>query len=305
VEHIGLAAMDQTALFGSAGRLTSAIYESFGDIQIFDHEVAHTWGASLGADLGLLENTSGGHVHWNALSDIGGQLGAYYFSGNRVGHFSDNGDESWRFIPNSENEPYAPLELYAMGLIPPEEVPPVHILARPDLADPDRVTATLARTVAIEEIMAREGGARQPSSADTQKDFRLAYIVVQDRAFDQASYAYFSLLSYALMSLGAPEAVDNYAPFFWATGGRATLDSRLPVDVPEPIRLPGQPVASEPPPTAALSPVPPTNQPSPEPSLATPQSSPAGPPFCSLLPVGIVLGAGHLSRLRRVRFPLR
>ena len=48
VEHIGLPIMDKSAAFGSAGRLTSAVYTSFGTIQIVDHELAHTWGAALG-----------------------------------------------------------------------------------------------------------------------------------------------------------------------------------------------------------------------------------------------------------------
>jgi hypothetical protein len=64
VEHIGLPIMDNSATFGSAGRLTSAVYTSFGTIQIVDHELAHGWGAALGRDLGLIESGSGGS-HWN------------------------------------------------------------------------------------------------------------------------------------------------------------------------------------------------------------------------------------------------
>jgi hypothetical protein len=241
VKHIGLPLMDNTAKFGSAGRLKSAIYHSFGSIQIFDHEVAHTWGASIGVSLGLIEEGQRGYYHWSALSDIGGQLGAYYFSSDgRVGHFAYNGDGTWRLIPNSENEPYAPLELYIMGLIPPEEVPPIHILTSPNLSNPQRITAASVRTVTIEDILQAEGGARVPTVADSQKEFNLAYIVTQDGPYNDAAYAYFSLMSYALMSRQAPEARDMYAPFYWATGGRATLNTRLPVDLPEPVGLPGK-----------------------------------------------------------------
>jgi hypothetical protein len=120
VEHIGLPIMDKSAAFGSAGRLTSAVYTSFGTIQIVDHELAHTWGAALGRDLGLIEAGSGGS-HWNEMSDVGGQLGAYYFAENgQIGRFTDNGDNTWHLTSNKEVVRYSPLELYAMGLIPPE-----------------------------------------------------------------------------------------------------------------------------------------------------------------------------------------
>ncbi|NPA31253.1 MAG: hypothetical protein GXO37_04565, partial [Chloroflexi bacterium] len=228
VRHIGMPIFDHTARFGSAGRLKAAIYLSFASLDIFDHEIAHTWGAGLGADLGLIQEGKAGRFHWNALSDIGGQLGAYYFAPNgEVGHFAYNGDDTWRWVPNTTVEPYAPLELYMMGLIPPEEVPPVHILQDPDLSDPEHITAAAVRTVTIEEIMAAEGGPREPAYPNTPRAFNLAFIVVQEGPFDEAAYAFFSLLSQRLTSHEPPQPHSSLAPFYWATGGRATLDTRL------------------------------------------------------------------------------
>jgi hypothetical protein len=222
--HIGRPLQTDAARFGSAGRLKSTIYESFSDIQIFDHEIAHTWGGSIGESLGLLESDG---WHFNALSDVGGQLGGYYFAAGQVGHFSYNGDGTWRLLSNTTNEAYAPLELYIMGLIPPEQVPPIHILTSPNLDDPLHITAASVRTVTIDDIIAAEGGPRLPSYATAQKEFRVAYIVTQDGPFNDAAYAYFSVLSRQLMTRDAPEGSDMYAPFYWATGGRATLNSRL------------------------------------------------------------------------------
>ncbi|MBI5949124.1 MAG: hypothetical protein HY875_13370 [Chloroflexi bacterium] len=237
VQHIGLPIVDHTAAFGSAGRLRSTVYESFGDIQIFDHEVAHTWGAGIGGSLGL---TDGAQGHWDDMSDIGGQLGAYYFGpGGVIGHFAANGDGTWRIVANTTNEPYSPLELYVMGLIPADQVPPVHVLTNPNLSDPQRVTATSVQTRTIQEIMTSAGGPRIPDSSASPKRFDVAYIVTQDRPFDDAAYAYFSLLAYALQSRLPPESPDMYAPFFWATGRRATMNTRLPVALPEPVGLPG------------------------------------------------------------------
>ncbi len=183
---IGVDPRDDTAKFGSAGRLQDVMYLSFGSVQIFDHEIAHTWGASLGNALGLLHPD---RMHWNALSDVGGQLGYYYFTPDgRAGHFADNGDGTWRWAPNTENRPYAPLELYAMGLIPPDQVPPVHVLTSPDLTDPDRITAASVKTVTIAQIVGAEG-VRVPSAASSPKAFTLAYIVTDDQPYTEAAYA--------------------------------------------------------------------------------------------------------------------
>ncbi len=331
VQHIGLPTMNNSAQFGSAGRLKSVIYHSFGSMAIFDHEVAHTWGAGIGTSLGLIEEGTAVQGHWNKLSDIGGQLGAYYFSdGGLIGHFADNGDGTWRLIPNTEVEPYAPIELYIMGLIPPEQVPPIHILESPDLSNPTRITAASVRTVTIEDIMAAEGGRRAPGYPDTQTEFNLAFIVTQDWAYDDAAYAYFSLVSHDLMSREAPRPYSSLAPFYWATGGRATLNTRLPVDLPEPAWPTGR-VAPTPAstPTPAPTPVPtpiateagvPTPIPTPAPTpaateavqptpvpttvaTATPTTTFKPPTICGAAPLSLVLGPGLwvLAARRRQR----
>lgn len=239
VQKIGMEIVDNTAQFGSAGRLKSAIYHSFGSTDIFDHEVAHTWGAAIGQSLGLLyENYIVNMGHWGEMTDTQGQLGAYYFDpGGAVGHFAYNGNETWRWIANSEVEPYSPLELYVMGLIPPEQVPPIHILQSPNTNDLNRITVASYRTVTIDDFLRAEGGARIPSVAESQKDFNLAFIITQDGPYNDAAYAFFSLLSYELMSKDQPRRYSSLAPFYWATGGRATLNTRLPTNLPTP-RLP-------------------------------------------------------------------
>jgi hypothetical protein len=133
-------------------------------------------------------------------------------------------------VPVAENEIYAPLELYIMGLAPAEDVPPMHVLSELDLTNSERITAASVQTVTIEDVIAAHGGTRSPTPDESQKAFSAAFIVVQDEPFADAEYVYYSLLSYHLMSRNAPEEFDQYAPFSWATGGRATLDTRLPVD---------------------------------------------------------------------------
>ena len=234
VQHIGRDPRDQTALFGSAGRLMSVIYQSFAGIGVFDHEIAHTWGASIGQSLDL-DNGS----HWNEMTDICGQLGEYYNDSGNIGNFSYLGDETWELISNRTVIPYSPLELYIMGLIPPEEVPDIHILHSPNTDDINNITAASYETITIDDIIAAEGGERIPSVAESQKDFNLAFIVTQDIPYNDAAYAFFSLISYQLTSKDGPEKNSSLAPFYWATGGRATLETRLPVELPDPDCLPG------------------------------------------------------------------
>lgn len=233
VEGIGTDPFDKTATFGSAGRLQGAIYHSFGDVSIMDHEIVHAWGADLGESLGLVDDDG---THWSEWTDIGGQLGAYHFTDDgRIGSFHYNGDETWRFVANTDHseDGYAPLELYLMGLIPADEVPPIHILRNPDLTDPERVTVESFTTVTIGDIIAAEGE-RSPAYPDAQTEFTMAFIVTQDVAFNDAAYAFFSLLSYDLTAPDRFPEADYFAPFSWATGGAATLDTRLPVDLPLP-----------------------------------------------------------------------
>jgi hypothetical protein len=99
-----------------------------------------------------------------------------------------------------------------MGLIPPEEVPPIHILESPNLSDPKRITATSARTITIDDIIAAEGGRRIPAYPDTQTAFDPAFIVTQDGLYDDAAYAYFSLISHDLMSQEPPWPYSSTGP---------------------------------------------------------------------------------------------
>jgi hypothetical protein len=301
VQHIGMDIFDRTAEFGSAGRLKAVVYHSFGDVSIVDHELGHAWGVNIGRSLDLMDVSNGTLMlgHWNDMADIQGQMGRYYFAEDgSIGHFADNGDGTWRLVANTEVEPYSPLELYLMGMIPPEQVPPIHILTDPNLTDPQRITAASYQTVTIDQIMQAEGGERVPSYAEAQKDFSLAFIVSQDAPFNDAAYAYFSLLSHSLMSRNPPRQHSSFAPFYWATGGRGTLDTRLPVEVGPADFLPGD-----------ATPTPEPADPAQPAMAATATVIPGGttpaptgrPPICGSLFAagGLVLIPGALSLLRK------
>ena len=304
IQHIGMNLFDHSADFGSAGRLRASIFHSFGSTAIVDHEMGHAWGVNIGSTLGLMGNLDGmpDLGHWDSMTDIQGQMGKYFFDNGSVGHFAYNGDGTWRLIANTEVEPYSPMELYLMGLIPPDEVPPVHILKDPDLTDLNRITAASYKTVTIDQIMQAEGGARIPPAAESQKDFRMAFIVTQDMPYNDATYAFFSLMSYELMSTQPPLKNSSFAPFYWATGGRGTLDTSLPVEVSAPEYLPGDSTPTPVPSATSL----PTEAAATLPSDSTPTSQPSNPgrpPICNSVfgALGFVLvpGLWHILKKRR------
>ncbi len=302
VQHIGVDIFNHTAGFGSAGRLKSVVYHSFGSISIATHEMGHAWGMHIGASLGLMESWQGELMlgHWNGMTDIDGQMsGGYVDDQGHVGHFKYNGDETWRLIANTVVEPYAALDLYAMGMIPAEEVPPIHILKSPNFTDLSHITVASYQTVTMDQILQAEGGPRVPSVAESQKDFTLAYIVTQDTTYNDAAYAYFSLMSYNLMSKSF-NARTYFASFNWATGGRGTLNTRLPVDVADPAILPGMttPTPIEPTQTVTLYQQPPVPYMT---KTATSTKPASGSPICNfpLLVGGLTILPGAWVALRR------
>lgn len=235
VQHIGISLFDNTARFGSQGRLRGMIYHSFGVGSILDHEIGHSWAADFGQafDLTYCERCYGNH--WNPYSDIAGQMAAYIFHPEvplGSGHLMDNEDGTWRIEREpADNTLYSKLDLYLMGLIPPEEVPPIHLLINPDFSDPQRVTAQRVETYTIEQLMAAEGGERRPSWRESPREFNIAFIAVKNKEFTPAEFAFFSLVAKYFASQEQGDL--SLTTFYTATGGRATLNARLPIEVPE------------------------------------------------------------------------
>ena len=229
VQHIGLPVFDEGLQYGSARRLRSVIYHNWGVGALLDRELGQAWGVRLGLSLDLATGAPDGRQgQWSPWSDVNGQESSLLLEGGMNGYLVYNGDGTWRVEPDKwGTKPYAPLELYAMGLIPPGQVPAVHVLAGADYANRQRITARQVRTITIEPIMAAEGGARAPAYPVAQREFNAALVVVGDRPFTSAERTFYTLVA---ESLATAEQGEHYlTPFFTATGGRATLSVRLPV----------------------------------------------------------------------------
>ena len=243
---------DHTTEYGSQGRLRSfltmknlkvweddPLENTFGPatstLSVLTHEFGHTWLAFIDPPVLLTRD----RAHWNFFLHTSGSL----LGGNDI---QDNGDGS--FITLAPKNIYSPLDLYLMGLLKPEDVPPTFLVTEPhdlDLPPPydqqtitaDQLQGTYSlgdvgfrgdkQEVRIEDIIA-VNGMRIPDAESSQKDFRTAFI---------------------LLAMGeegpTPDEIEKvetvrlyWAPFFHrAANNLATVTSTLDGS-PEDVRLP-------------------------------------------------------------------
>ena len=245
---------DHTAEYGSQGTLRSfltmknlkvweddPLENTFGPatstLSVLAHEFGHTWLAFIDPPVLLTRD----RAHWNFFLHTSGSL----LGGNDI---QDNGDGS--FITLAPKDIYSPLDLYLMGLLKPEDVPPTFLVTDPhdlDLPPPyDQQTITSdqlqsiyslgdvgfrgdKQEVRIEDIIA-VNGARIPDAESSQKDFRTAFILLamgEDGPTPD--------------EINQVEAVRLYWPPFFhrAANNLATVTSTLDGS-PEDVRLPSE-----------------------------------------------------------------
>ncbi len=209
------------------------------------HEIAHAWSAYLDGPLSLAEQTDQDPIsHWGFTS-VGGVLGGWDASSLEA-----LGDEQYRVCAPTPNEafapqgyahnsvPYAPLELYLMGLLDPDDVPDVQVAIDPVLTTIEGTCvtfqATELETVSVAQIIAANGN-RLPSSQDSPKHFDVGLIVIAEQPLTEAEW---QVYEDAMVCLEATSDCGNLATgfdhegrrlifqpltFFEATGGRASL----------------------------------------------------------------------------------
>jgi hypothetical protein len=232
INGIGLVRYDLGPTYGSANRLQGLI--SYPNDDQFDlaetsniHEIAHRWmNFTRGTDL------EGGAPHW-PLSDLAyGLMGRHDPPSNqgldfpyRLGEAS-GGYRAERIERATE---FNDLELYLMGLVSADAVRP-HIVFQ-DRAQAVQANAVLqgpVDTVRITDIIAKNG-ARSPSSAGSQRSFRLATVILsRGRLLTRDEMSFFDYMA----ARGESENILLYSqgfnrgetkPFYLATGQRARL----------------------------------------------------------------------------------
>ncbi len=189
VHGIGIPPLDSTAAYGSKGKLlgmidmadlarhkTDSMNKGFDfSLQTFAHEFLHQFAAYVkyrkpdGSIASDLLGRDG--AHWSYLLDTSASV----LYGSK---WRDNGDGTFTATATMDN--YSPLDLYLMGLLKKEEVPPFFLIDAPGI-DPTQIPllgATVRgtrRMVTIDDIIAVEGP-RFPDASQSQKDFRLTFI---------------------------------------------------------------------------------------------------------------------------------
>jgi hypothetical protein len=223
VGGLGMRLQDSGEAWGSADRLlgvmTLARHDGLAGGPSL-HEFLHVWGQQL-----IYTESPG---HWG-FAGIGGQLGGWtpgvvdtvserYFRA-RYANRSTFGVNA-----NGGNSlPYAPLELYLMGLIPADSVPP--FVRAAGGAWVDRSVGTFAADELLEismDDLIEQHGERSPAWPDTQREFRALYIVVSAEPLTDEDRARVSE-DVRLFSLEGPNGLEGRHNFWEATGGRATL----------------------------------------------------------------------------------
>ena len=236
VQGIGSSLFEDTTSYGSAGRLqgVSWIGGPYG-IGVLYHELIHQWGVFLDESLELRLG-----VHWGAV-DIPGRLFGLDFEANGDGSFTITRDQAPSIPINGrfQTTPYPPMELYLMGLVPPEEVPPMTVLRGIDPETVRRgsvVRPTGTRVVEIGEVI-EVHGPRIPDHTSSQKKFRLAGVLVTSgRLATKAEMVVFDRFLRDFSS-DAESLTDESGrfltiPFRAATGGRATIETAITIGAP-------------------------------------------------------------------------
>ena len=164
--------------------------------QVLLHEFGHRWLSFFSivenGSLSDAVNPTGAHpaayVHTAAAFPVYGEHEASVMGG---AYFTQQGDGSW--IAHAANMGYSWSDLYLMGLAAPEEVPPWFYLAGTSLPlaywpAEGAVVEGVVHGVSVPQITAVHGR-RNPTTALSQREFRVAFVLVSDGAPTDAEVA--------------------------------------------------------------------------------------------------------------------
>jgi len=236
---LGLSLFDQSAVYGSAGRLQGIInlpIDSFFDLAEKGalHEIGHRFAKYL-----QLPALTPGGPHW-PISDL-----AYGIMGFSIPPSGEGGDFPFELISQPGGDylvhqttvatAYNDLELYLMGLIPPDAVGSHFVFDNQDqnsqLRDGGVLRGPVTR-VTVADVIARDG-ARSPGVADAQKSFRVGTLVLSAgrllTASEMAFFDYMAARGEAMSPLTYTSGLarGTTLPFYLATGKRASLTTRM------------------------------------------------------------------------------
>ena len=241
VEGIGKPLLDQSHLYGSAGRLQSVEFYSQGQFATNEqssHEIAHQWGDAF--DWAVLAGITQAGWHPSSHTPLlyRGEtlLGSVLAGSRRVGRASRASTSHAGYVVEQTSLPmrFHPLQLYRMGQLQVDEVPDVWVfedqvqLFEEGGRTPRAGTPVTGRTnrVTIEGIVAHHGSRRGPSP----REWRRATIVVsRDSLLSQSEMDYWNFFAQRLEDPSTSGVVSyaGYPSFDALTGRRVDLQTDI------------------------------------------------------------------------------
>ena len=224
IDGLGAVLYDETALYGSAGRLKSVLYLpliKYVRNGPFLHEIAHHW-----ANKGFIPSTVSSH--WG-YSSAGGQLGGFdelvdLGNGSFLGKL--NGNDGFGPFANGGNSiPYSNVELYLMGMIPAAELETIQVAENPENAEGIGVFTADKITTYTAASLIDQHGARSPSYADSQKAFKAITVIISTSPVSDERKELANSNLEDFVKKGEPSAEWGNSYNFWmATGGVGSFD---------------------------------------------------------------------------------
>jgi hypothetical protein len=241
---VGLRLFNNDSIYGSFGKLQGiTVYPIAGFFDMAEtgsiHELGHQW---INFSAHPLLRT--GSPHWPVSTLARGVMGLSIPGSGAGGMFpftiSQRPDGTYVFQRAAPMTEYNELELYLAGMLPADKVMPNLV---PEVQTQQACDGCLVqgpvRTLTIADVIAADG-ARVPDVTTSQKEFRVATIVVtRERLLtddELAVFDYFSARGEATTPLtfssGFAKGTTN--PFRLATRGVGTLITSLVADFPDP-----------------------------------------------------------------------
>jgi len=199
----GQSAMDDTALYGSRGRLLGVnALDAYGRgivANVATHELLHQWEAYVTTALGISDG-----VHYGVQTSVGSLIGGFRWLQDGSGNLLLDCTEGRGGALHA-----APLDKYMMGLVDGTKVPPIGVAAS-TLLRCSQPIGPLAETVTIGDIQAAHG-VRSPGPMAAQHDFRLAFVAESNgRLLSPTEMTFYERLAAAYTRPLAPTEPDPY-----------------------------------------------------------------------------------------------
>ncbi|KKQ57230.1 MAG: hypothetical protein US74_C0006G0013 [Parcubacteria group bacterium GW2011_GWA2_38_13] len=171
VEGIGMNMLEADEIYGSQGKLKGIIVMNnindydFSDprgstrvMNILLHEMLHQWSGSIQfknekgeMDSSLLRKPD--ELHWSFYAGFISPLGGSGWQENKNGTFTS----LTSLMDNSQEKPFAALDMYLMGLLPYQVIAPVYYIVPDDPKIAGNTISAKIQTVTIEQIIDANG----------------------------------------------------------------------------------------------------------------------------------------------------